>query len=589
MKFLITTSLLIAFLQRASSEYGIDLPVIIVSRITKEKRWCLTASDDATDVSLQRCDFEGAPASQIWYRTDDENFLTSIVPFDGNVNSNNSCLSDDNGKLFISPCEIGGGEQRFYSWPGPVVTIESHSQGCVGLKDETPRTGGEITIIPCENNGRSTWRYHYISCDPLSGNYGYQYYRLCNNGGCIKAFNAGTRKTSNKVKVVVEPFADWWAFDGEAFDAICFGTGLLRLLRNPTLCLQTGNGTEPVKEGTQMRVYPCDCNSELQQNKCDREFLGCIIKSAGSDRVVYGGESCWSNPNRISQQMPQVDNEFPVPLITAHADFDIKVESGDRFVANIADGRLICIVQQNDGNFRVLRVEDPGDCEDNSGTLIFDSGFSLKLPSNEKYYTRLQRDGNLVTRKSDSRKVVWKTCSAQGGMNDEVSLVLNENNSLSILSSIGDEIWNSEIDKSCYIGRPLILMTTAPGGQNKLEYGHPLKVSDPLTDSDVCLVQQGDGNFKVLRGGCNSGAGLFRSGYSLNLPNNEKYYTKLQRDGNLITFKSVSGEWVWKTCSSQGAVSKVFSLVVDKDDTLSIIDENGELIWNSAFDSTCFA
>ena len=82
---------------------------------------------------------------------------------------------------------------------------------------------------------------------------------------------------------------------------------------------------------------------------------------------------------------------------------------------------------------------------------------------------------------------------------------------------------------------------------------------------------------------------IFRSGYSLNLPNKEKYFTKLQRDGNLITFTSQSEEWVWKTCSSQGSVSQDFFLVVDKDDTLSIINKAGKRIWNSAFDETCFA
>lgn len=92
MELFITFFLLIVFLQHVDGEYGIDHPLFVVWG-TENKIWCLTANSDATEVSLQLCDFEGAPANQIWYRTDDENFLTSLVPFDGWANENNSCLS----------------------------------------------------------------------------------------------------------------------------------------------------------------------------------------------------------------------------------------------------------------------------------------------------------------------------------------------------------------------------------------------------------------------------------------------------------------------------------------------------------------
>ena len=127
--------------------------------------------------------------------------------------------------------------------------------------------------------------------------------------------------------------------------------------------------------------------------------------------------------------------------------------------------RFICVVQQGDGNFQVLRTESPEDCENKSGTSLFQSGFSLEQPS-EKYYTRLQRDGNLITRTTDRKKTVWKTCSAQANADDEFSLVLNEDETLSILSSDGSEIWNSETDETCYIDRPLVLMSSASGGRN---------------------------------------------------------------------------------------------------------------------------
>lgn len=66
----IITFLMIVVLQYANGEYGIDHPLFVVSWVTEERRWCLTANDEATDVSLELCDFDRAPANQIWYRTD---------------------------------------------------------------------------------------------------------------------------------------------------------------------------------------------------------------------------------------------------------------------------------------------------------------------------------------------------------------------------------------------------------------------------------------------------------------------------------------------------------------------------------------
>lgn len=172
-----------------------------------------------------------------------------------------SATYDNDGKVFIAACESQSGGQRFDSWPGQrrTTTLEA-SNSCVALEDGTPSAGAAITMLPCDSEPRPTWRYHYVSCEPTFG----WYTRLCNDQGCVKGFNAGSSGISNRAKLVDEPFADWWDFDSDAFDAACFGTGLLRLLRNPSLCLQR----ESDADDAPVRVYRCDCNNYLQQFGC---------------------------------------------------------------------------------------------------------------------------------------------------------------------------------------------------------------------------------------------------------------------------------------------------------------------------------
>lgn len=588
MNLLFLTALITTLLHLTNGEYSIDHPMFLVSRVVEAKLYCLTADATATSVSYEMCDFAGEPANQIWYRTDDETLLTSLIPFDGFVNSNNRCLTEDSengGGVFISACESEEGRQRFDTWPTDRQRIKIKSnEVCIAPDD----TSDDITTISCDDEPRSLWRFHFVSCDDMMGR---SPSRLCNSEGCMKAINAGVPDASNQVKVVDEPYADWWIYDGETADAICFGTGLTRLLRDPSLCLQTGDGSELDQDGTQMRVYPCDCNNELQQaNGCDYEYTG--DTTSIDDRAVQG-ETDWNDPLRFKKN--DSENEYPLHLLTALPGFDNKIEPGDRFVANMipewGGDRLICLVQQGDGNFKVLRTDTVEDCQANIGRRVWSSGFQLDLPS-AQYYTRMQRDGNLITRMINPRKTVWKTCSQQLGVDNAFSLVYNADETISILSSIGDEIWNSERDESCFIDRPLVLMSSAPGGQNRLDYQDRLRIPDPLTGLDVCLKTQGDGNFVVRRGDCDSldADGLiFDSEYSVELPGAENYYTKLQRDGNLVTYTDKTNDWVWKTCSRQGAVSEDFSLVLEKDDSISILNRNGYPIWNSYFDDSCKA
>lgn len=234
MKLVYITFLLITtLLHLTKGEYGLDHPIFLVSRITEEKKWCLTADENANNVSLELCDFDAELPSQIWYRTDDENLLTSIVPIDDGVNKNNRCLTAKDGNVYIDQCESedvsGTNAQRFDTWPSDRqrIQIESTSgnTGCVAAEDAT--AGGQITLLSCDDDSdRTYWRFHYVSCEPFKGGSGYE--RICYKEGCMKAFNAGDLNDSNQVKVVDDPYGDLWKFDGETADAVCFGTGLTR-------------------------------------------------------------------------------------------------------------------------------------------------------------------------------------------------------------------------------------------------------------------------------------------------------------------------------------------------------------------------
>lgn len=288
---------------------------------------------------------------------------------------------------------------------------------------------------------------------------------------------------------------------------------------------------------------------------------------------------------------------FPLDLLVAYPGVNMSntVRVGEpRAIYDSSSSTYICLFQQGDGNFRVLRSATTNSCENNQGELIYHSQFSLVLGKNEMYFTSMQVDGNLLTRKASSLDYVWKTRSSQGDIVESFRLVLNKDDTLSILDGNDTTIWNSATDETRYFNRPLSLMTTLPGYPSRAWFVRPIKIRDRLADTFVCIIQQGDGNFRVIRGDdCDQNVGdlIFHSGLSVTLPNNEKYWTFLQRDGNLVTYREVSKKWAWATCSHEPGAGVVddFELVLTAGDTLAIVDANGTQIWESSQDVTCFA
>jgi len=577
--------------------FGHDHPLFLVSRITEDNTWCMTAK--STDVSLELCDFENASPNQIWYRFDDESIATD--------DTKETCLWYlDDGDFFLAPC-LGSEQSTPTWWPlywrdeTAVQLTDYENEKCVAPVTEIPTTGDKIKMLECQDDGRFAWHFHYATCDPMP--YSYDLGRFCGDGGCLKAFNPTAANDSNQVKLVEEAISDVWMFDSWFDDALCFGSGQIRLNTNRDLCLQQGDTEEELSENVNLKVAPCECNNALQQFSCgyhpERPRLNpdlCMAANIGSKQVIFRDCNAADADIVAFQYYYGEEQVFPMPLIVASPGFPTVVRVGEPWTAGYdpTTDTFICLVQQADGNFRVLRSSTQEDCDKNKGDLVYHSRFSMpKLPNNEQYeyFTKLQRDGNLLTRKKDSGTAVWKTCSQQGNVSEDFWLVLNADETLSILNKNKSIIWNSAVDETCFYNRPLVLMSSPPNTPSVAHFGNPLVTLDRLTGYNICVIQQGDGNFRVLRGSdCtkNQGDRLFHSGLNQILPNNEKYFTQLQKDGNLVTRKKLSKQAVWSTCSSNPALLGDYFLVLTQYDTLAIVDKNFVPIWESKHNKTCF-
>lgn len=291
---------------------------------------------------------------------------------------------------------------------------------------------------------------------------------------------------------------------------------------------------------------------------------------------------------------------------------------------------FICLVQEIDGNFRVLRSLSQADCENSNGDVLYESGVHLPLsdPTYEEYFTRMQWSGNLFTRKfvtAEGEKGsigVWKTISPEWYDHKAFTLVLNNDDTLSILFENTTSIWDSPMGATClttgkhgntcvretdapdtttnpthpettaalgtttFAPRPLVLMRAG----TRVENGKPIVVSDPWTGDLICVIQQSNGTFVVSHGdNCddvNASSVIFqtcvdRGGVDSSV------YTRLQRDGNLVT-RLDSREVLWSSRSNQGmSTSGDFVLVLTASNSLAIMDGDGNQVWISTQDTSC--
>ena len=581
-----------------------DHPLYLVSRITEDNRWCATVSDDdESSVVLQPCDFDSAPPNQIWYRRDYEDFSSALFePGErcmGYTNVNDTFALTD---CFNDTIPTRTSWWQEYWKDGTAVQLSDYGEGplCAAPVDDNPSPGDNIQMLPCRDEGRYAWHFEYASCLPVV-NSGWTF-RMCGETGCAKAMNPGVRDASNRIGIVVDPNdGDVWLFDSRFDDALCMGTGLMRLKSDPSLCLQQGHGGSP-RDGSWMRVYPCECNNPYQQFYCGEPG------QTRTDPSLYMATNKDSNLVILREYdaadayplWPEYEpTRLPMVLLWHYPGATRRVWFNDPVVFEDPQqtDTYICLFQQGDGNLRILRSSSVEECNNNSGDLIYHTNFSRDLagPDGHRYFTQLQRDGNLVTRKVSSLEWVWSTCSeSQIG---DYSLVLNPDDTLSIFDENGQKTWDSSANvESCVAPSrdPIVLLQATDGNIRKIRSGEKWTIPDqdgnPNFDTPVCLYQKDDGSFVVGYSGCESNETFFfESGISKHLPDGEKYYTALQNDGNLVTRRENSREWVWKSCSRQAAVGD-FSLVLNEDNSLSIISyPDGKSIWNSAKDRSCVA
>lgn len=310
---------------------------------------------------------------------------------------------------------------------------------------------------------------------------------------------------------------------------------------------------------------------------------------------------------------------------------------------------FICLFQEIDGNLHVLRSLSKAGCDNNDGDVLYESGVHLPLADETyEYFTRMQWSGNLFTQKfvTDSGEKgsigVWKTIAPQWYDHKAFTLVLNDDDTLSIMLENTTSIWDSPSGESCLTGgkrggncavatvdpvssaaepvtttagplmttaepvttttepvttvtppettttasRPLILMKAG----TRVLTDAPIAVPDPLTGTYACVIQKANANFVVSQGdNCDSideSSIVFQSYTTLS--GIDAYYTHLQHDGNLVTRRQDSEKVVWRSRSNQGRdVRQEFVLVITASDTLAILNEDGRPIWDSAQDISC--
>lgn len=340
-------------------------------------------------------------------------------------------------------------------------------------------------------------------------------------------------------------------------------------------------------------------------------------------------------PLELLSMVPARNYDVPPPPLHGN-----HVHVGEpRLVPERDSDTFICLVQEIDGNFCVRRSLSAEDCQNEVGDIIYESGIHLPLSDETyEYFTRMQWSGNLFTRKFDNEREsgsigVWKTISPQWFDHKAFALVLNDDDTLSILFENTTSIWNSATGETCVTkgtwgntcapttaepvttatepvtttvqpmttiaephtttaesettasaSRPLVLMKAG----SRVSNDEPIAVPDSVADMFVCVFQQANANFIVSRGeNCESISSIMYQS-CLTLSGIEAYYTRLQRNGDLATRREDSREVVWRSRSGQGKnVKQDFTLVLVVGDTLAILDENGNPVWDSAQDKNC--
>jgi hypothetical protein len=272
---------------------------------------------------------------------------------------------------------------------------------------------------------------------------------------------------------------------------------------------------------------------------------------------------------------------------TTSCSYEALLYSGTTLWANGSvrnEKKTMFIHQQNNGNL-VVRTGTP----EKQGELIWQSGISL--PTSNSYYTKLQGDGHLKTRKwiSDTAyEDIWKTKVSGVSQKYYLAAFVAQscgNRGVSVFagtpSATGKVLWTSygaknPSDPGACTPRPLLFA----GDVVKRDQ----VVQQPGTDAFI--LQAINGNLVVRKGSSSNPGGIvWQTGINLAPAD---YYTKLQRDGNLITRPPSATRgtvsYIWK--SNVTGKSQAYFLGLNCDNVSVSVYEGtpesrGSAIWTS--------
>ena len=278
------------------------------------------------------------------------------------------------------------------------------------------------------------------------------------------------------------------------------------------------------------------------------------------------------------------------------------IKSGDRLISPAAN---LYLDQKANANLQLWKGSP-----ENPELLLWQS--KMDEPSNVTYYTEIQRDGKLVTYAQGlkvngvtTRSIVWMTEVHGPDDNRTYSLAVEceeKGGSLAIYAgppqTSQERLWEATVETQTPTSRPTMSPTTNdPPVQTincnpliLMKSGDFLYPEKRVIDFErgFHLIQLLNGNVEIRWGSPEyPGDLIWESGY--NGDSDRAYYTKLEANGNLVTWKTEqdhSFSSVWET-STYGPTLAVYYLVLDcseRGDKIAVYqghpEEGGTVVWN---------
>jgi hypothetical protein len=227
----------------------------LVSHIRQDKSWCITAIDgneEFGNLKLRICDFEGAPANQLFYpdfKSDGSIKIGSA--FD------NKCIAINHGEHLydgararLADCDKTALNDFAYDGSDDFIkVVAGGGEYCLTNVGPNPHPNDFIHAKPCQERPVFKWTAIPANAPPA-------YFHLVTGGGCAVPRNGN--------KIFLESCENHADRRWRAKPIGSNGAVLLVNELDGSQCLRAGN-RDTVGSGTFMRIQPCDITDELQQ------------------------------------------------------------------------------------------------------------------------------------------------------------------------------------------------------------------------------------------------------------------------------------------------------------------------------------